>query len=92
MTAVTAKEVETVTLFVDNQAAIQSVHSPGGQSGQLILGQIIHFISILQKRGVSIEICWIPAHTGVPGNEKADTIAKQATGWRAKGQTGQRAP
>jgi len=32
------------------------------------------------------------AHTGVPGNEKADIIAKQATGWRAKGRTGQRAP
>jgi hypothetical protein len=57
ITAVTAKGVETVTLFVDNQAAIQSVHSPRGQSGQLILRQIIHFISILQKRGVSIKIC-----------------------------------
>ena len=28
ITAVTAREVETVTLFVDNQAAIQSVHKP----------------------------------------------------------------
>jgi len=37
MTAVTAREVETVTLFVDNKAAIQSVHNLGGQSGQLIL-------------------------------------------------------
>jgi ribonuclease HI len=90
--AVTAREVKTVTLFVDNQAAIQSIHSPGGQSGQLILRQIIHFIRVLQKRGISIEICWIPAHTGVPGNEKADIIAKQATGWRANGRTGQRAP
>ena len=80
ITAVTAREVKTVTLFVDNQAAIQSVHSPGGQSGQLILRQIIHFISVLQKRGISIEICWIPAHTGILGNEKADIIAKQATG------------
>ena len=92
ITAVTAKGVKTVTLFVDNQAAIQSVHSPGGQSGQMILRQVIHFISVLQKRGVSIEICWIPAHTGVQGNERADLIAKQATGWRANGQIGQRAP
>jgi hypothetical protein len=62
-------------------AAIQSVYSPGRQSGQLILRQVIHFIGILQKQGVFIEICWIPAHTGAPGNEKADIIAKQATGW-----------
>jgi ribonuclease HI len=54
----------------------------------MILRQIIHFIGILQKRGVSIEICQILAHIGVLGNEKADVIAKQATGWRAKGQTG----
>ena len=92
ITVVTTRNVESATLFVDNQAAIQSVHNLGGQSGQLILRQIIHFISTLQKRGVSVEICWIPAHTRIPGNEKADIIAKQATGWRAKGQTEQRAP
>ena len=34
---VIVKGVKIVILFVDNQAVIQSVHSPGGQSGQLIL-------------------------------------------------------
>jgi hypothetical protein len=65
ITVVTTRNVESATLFVDNQAAIQSVHSPGGQSGQLILRQIIHFISILL------------AHTGIPGNGKADIIANK---------------
>jgi hypothetical protein len=32
------------------------------------------------------------AHTGVPGNEKADIIAKQATGWRSNGRSGRIAP
>jgi hypothetical protein len=89
-TAGTAKEISRATLFVDNQAAIQSVRNPDGQSGQMILRQITHFISILHRRGITVEICWITAHTGVPGNEKADTIAKQATGWRANGRTGPR--
>jgi hypothetical protein len=54
ITAVTARDIERATLFVDNQAAIQSVHSPGGQSGQLIPRQIIHLINNLRKRGVSV--------------------------------------
>jgi ribonuclease HI len=56
-----------------------------------VLRQITHFIGVLHRRGVDIEIYWIPAHIGVPGNEKADVIAKQTTGWRAK-VTGPRAP
>jgi ribonuclease HI len=87
-TAVTASGVTRATLFVDNQAAIRSIQNPQGQSGQLILRQTIHFLNILHRRRVLVEICWIPVHTGVPGNEKADIIAKQAAGRRSKGRSG----
>jgi hypothetical protein len=28
----------------------------------------------------------VPTHIGIEGNEKADQLAKQATGWREQGQ------
>jgi len=37
-------------------------------------------ISKLQKENTSIKIIWIPSHTDISGNERADALAKEATG------------
>jgi ribonuclease HI len=80
--------VKKLTIFTDNQASIVSSARPRNQSGQLILKKIHWLASILRKRGCAVTIRWIPAHIGVPGNEVADTLVKQATGWRSKKDTG----
>ena len=38
--------------------------------------KIKQLINRLYLCGVTIEVCWIPAHVGIPGNEKADEMAK----------------
>lgn len=45
----------------------------------------------LQEHNLPIEIRWVPAHTGVQGNEDADRAAKEATAWRERGPAGLRA-
>ena len=59
---------------------------PIGRSGAYIIADIVHLIDKLQRgQRIQVEIRWIPAHIGVPGNELVDTAAKEAAGWTAKG-------
>ena len=72
-----------IDIFTDNQAAIASTEWPSRQSGQYVLRQIAEQITALKRRQLHIHIHWIPAHTGVEGNEKADALAKAAAERRA---------
>ena len=36
----------------------------------------------LSNIGVEAELRWVPAHRRVPGDEAADVMAKNATGWK----------
>jgi ribonuclease HI len=67
-------------IFIDNQAAIKSAHFPKNQSGQYLLLKTVQLINSLREKGIQIQLHWIPAHTGIPGNEAADQAAKEATG------------
>jgi len=49
-----------------------------------LVKNIVKFINLLRKKGIEIELHWVPAHIGIKGNEMADIAAKQATGWRQK--------
>jgi len=76
--------VRKLTVFIDNQAAIQSTERPRNQSRQMILGIIHRNIKMLTDRGVVVTLRWIPVYTGVKGNEEVDLLAKLATGWKPK--------
>ena len=70
-------------IFTDNQAAIQACAAPRRSSGQYILHQISQLAAQLWGHGWNIQLQWLPGHEGVYGNEHADALAKDATGFLA---------
>lgn len=68
-----------VVIFTDNQAAIKTFQNPLGGSGAYIAANVVSLINKLQNdRRLKVEIRWVPAHTGIGGNETADRAAKAA--------------
>ena len=64
-----------VVIFSDSQSALQAIQN--WDSSSTSVTEIIKKIhSIKTQHKIEVYLQWIPGHSEIPGNEKADTLAK----------------
>ena len=66
------------TIFVDSTSAVDRIRTDAIGPGQSFGIVAIEGCSRVMSRDNEITVRWVPAHHGVPGNEKADEYAKAA--------------
>ena len=65
-------------IFADSLSCIQAIENED-LSNTLIQKFLIDHTELLKKRK-QVDLCWIPSHIGIAGNEKADQAAKSSLG------------
>ena len=65
-----------INIFSDSQAAIKALDSNTITSS--VVKQTIESLNALAHKSSRLEICWIKAHIGHLGNERADQLAREA--------------
>lgn len=75
------RNVKSVTINVDNQAAILASTDIKQGPGKYILDIFHEQVAALKHRNdnVKLKIRWTPGHVGIEGNEEADEAAKAAS-------------
>jgi hypothetical protein len=68
-----------VTICTGRQGGIHSIKNPQQQCGQYLICSILQLGVQLQKQGVKIDLYYVPAQTGITGNEIEHTYARMAT-------------
>ena len=66
----------TATVYTDSKITLDSLQNPRNH-GYLIV-EIRKRVATLQELKWKIKFFWVKAHAGNPGNETADTLAKEA--------------
>ena len=70
-------------IATDSKSALQALKNSSPTDNRQLLTHIHSILHTLQEEGIHLSFIWIPSHIGIKGNEKADTIAKEAARWPA---------
>ena len=66
-----------VTIFCDSQEALRTIeHPPSHRNNRFLRGSIYEKTKKLESNKHHVTIRWIPSHSGLAGNERADQAVK----------------
>jgi ribonuclease HI len=73
--------ISSVHFFTDCSSALSAIHKPKAEAGQHYAATFCQTISRLltEHPELKVNLAWCPSHSGIRGNERADTLAKSAT-------------
>ena len=65
-----------VVILTDSASALEAIKNMKESS---IIVEIYEKLFAINSFGIDVNLEWVPAHCGLPGNERADLLAKQAS-------------
>lgn len=65
-----------VVILTDSASALEAIKNMKESS---IIAEIYEKLFAINSFGIDVNLEWVPAHCGLPGNERADLLAKQAS-------------
>ena len=70
-----------IVIFADNTASVTAITKEAPGSSQQVSRKFVEAATTFldENRQATIEVSWVPGHMGIIGNDRADTIAKEAT-------------
>lgn len=75
---ITPRKAGRITVYSDSQLAIKQLQATNNKEGQALISQIATQVRQLRSNGGEVIVQWIPSHSGIEGNERADKAAKEA--------------